>query len=108
MSLGGDCLLGGDFFLGGAAFLAFRAARLAFEAAVNDRTNSSFCLRLCSAAFLASRAGRLAFEAAVNKFANCLRDMTVFGLFGRGIVLTIHTYFLRDPRKSTLASTRLI
>ena len=106
VSVGGDFLLG-DGLRAAAAFLAFRAARLAFEAAVNSRMNFSFCLRLCSAAFLAYKDRRLAFEAAVNTFANSRRDILFFGRLGRGI-FTVHTYFLRDPRKSTLVSTRLI
>ena len=111
-SFGGDFLVGDVFLVGDglyiiAAFLAFRAVRLLFEASLNARANSSFFLRLCSALFLAYKDSRLALDAAVNTFANSRRDIFVFGLLGRGI-FTVHTYFLRDPRKSTLASTRLI
>ena len=102
----GDVFLVGDGLYIIAAFLAFRAVRLLFEASLNARANSSFFLRLCSALFLAYKDSRLALDAAVNTFANSRRDIFVFGLLGRGILLTVHTYFLPDPRKSTLVSTQ--
>ncbi len=98
VSVGGDRFLG-DGLRAAAAFLAFRAARLAFEAAVNSRMNFSFCLRLCSAAFLAYKDRRLAFESAVNTFANSRRDIFVFGLLGRGMCTYCSHIFFTRPSK---------